>query len=247
MIRRIILLLLLSLVLASCGGAAPATEQPPAATEEPAATEAPTEAATEAPAESPEPVAGNLSTATAILLFATATRAPTDTLTATPASTSTETPLPTLDLPTEIVNAPALMVWDGVPTYLGDSTPGFVFRVTYDPDLWAVTTDQFGFATLAHREITNCVISVTAGRGLPPTVSVEHEILRTDTVTFDVATAFENGVKKFVTYTGGDGNIITAFEVAFTDEGEACIADAVMVLVTLRSISASRATPTATP
>lgn len=241
MIRRIILLLLLSFVLTSCGGAAPA------ATEEPAATEAPPEAATEVPAESPEPVAGNFPTATAILLFPTATSTPTNTLTATPATTATETPLPTLQLPTEMVNAPAQMVWDGVPTYLGDSTPGFDFRVSYDPDLWAITTDQFGFATLAHREIPNCVISVTAGRGLPPSVAVEHEILRTDTVTFDVATAFENGVKKFVTYTGGDGNIITAYEVSFTEEGQACIADAVAVLVTLRSIPASRATPTATP
>ncbi len=233
MIRRIILILLISLLLTSCGAAAPA------ATEEPAATEAPTEA----PPESTESGMGGLATATAGLPAATSTPAPT----ATPAPTSTETPLPTLDLPTEVVNAPASMVWDGVPTYLGDSTPGFDFRVTYDPDLWAVTTDQFGFATLAHREIANCVISVTAGRGLPPNVSVEHEILRTDTVMFDVAIAFENGVKKFVTYTGGDGNIITAFEVSFTDESEACIADAVTVLSTLRSVPAARATPTATP
>ena len=244
MIRRIIFVLLLSLVLTSCGGAAPTAA--PSLPEEPAATEAPAEAATETP---PESVVGDLATATVILIFITDSPAPTNTpaSTQTPAATSTETPLPTLDLPTEIVNAPAEMVWDGVPTYLGDSTPGFDFRVNYDPDLWAVTTDQFGFATLANREIANCVISVTAGRGLPPNVTVEHEILRTDTVTFDVATAFENGVKKFVTYTGGDGNIITAFEVSFTEDGEACIADAVTVLVTLRSISASRATPTATP
>ena len=237
MIRRIILILLLSLLLTSCGAAA-ATEAP-AATEEPAATQA----ATEAPAESTEIFLGNLPTETSALPNATATPAYTNT----PAATSTETPLPTLELPTEIVNAPALMVWDGVPTYLGDSTPGFDFRVTYDPDLWAITTDQFGFASLAHREIAGCVISVTAGRGLPPTVSVEHEILRTDTVMFDVATAFENGVKKSVTYTGGDGNIITAFEVSFVEDGEACLADAVIVLTTLRSVPAAQATPTATP
>lgn len=231
--------MLIPLILTSCGAAA-ATEAP-AATEEPAATEAPTEAA----AESPEPVAGDLSTATAILLFPTSTPPPT--IRPAPTQTFTETPLPTLELPTEVTNAPALMVWDGVPTYLGDSTPGFDFRVTYDPDLWAVTTDQFGFATLAHRVISGCVISVTAGRGLPPNVSVEHEILRTEAVMFDVATAFENGVKKFVTYTGGDGNIITAFEVSFVEDSEACIADAVAVLSTLRSVPASRATPTATP
>ena len=147
MIRRIILILLFSLLLTSCGGAAPATEQAPAPTEEAAATEAPTEAA----AESTEPFVGKPATATAIQLFPTSTPAPTDP--PTPAPTSTETPLPTLELPTEMVNAPASMVWDGVPTYLGDSTPGFDFRVTYDPDLWAITSDQFGFATLAHREI----------------------------------------------------------------------------------------------
>lgn len=235
MIRRIILILLITLIITSCGGAA-ATEAP-AATEESAATEA----ATEAPAESTESFAGELFTATSRPV--SQTPAPTQT----PAVTQTETPLPTLELPTEIVNAPALMVWDGVPTYLGDSTPGFGFRVTYDPDLWAVTTDQFGFASLAHREIAGCVISVTAGRGLPPSISVEHEMLRTDTLTFDVGTAFENGVKKFVTYTGGDGNIITAFEVSFVEESEACIADAVIVLTTLRSVPASQATPTATP
>lgn len=233
MIRRIILILLTALLLTACAPAA-------AATEAPAATEAATEAPTEAAAESPEPVLNEIPTRTAV---PSATPVPTNT----PAATSTETPLPTLELPTAVTNAPTLMVWDGVPTYLGDSTPGFDFRVTYDPDLWAVTTDQFGFATLAHREIAGCVISVTAGRGLPPNVTVEHEILRTDTVMFDVATAFENGVKKFVTYTGGDGNIITAFEVSFVEESEACLADAVTVLSTLRSIPAARATPTATP
>jgi hypothetical protein len=83
---------------------------------------------------------------------------------------------------------------------------------------------------------------------LPPNLTVEHDILRTDTVTFDVGTVSENGVKKFVTYTGGDGNIITAFEVSFDPKSaDACIADAVVVLTTLRSIPASRATPTPTP
>jgi hypothetical protein len=232
MIRRIISILLLSLILTSCGAAAAPTQ------EAPAATEAPTEAEG-----SPEPFGGDINTATPEPPTETLTPAPTTT----PAPTSTETPLPTLELPTELVNAPALMVWDGVPTYLGDSTPGYDFRVTYDPALWAVTTDQFGFAALAHREISGCIISVTAGRGLPPSISVEHEILRTDTVTFDVGTAFENGVKKFVTYTGGDGNIITAFEVSFVEQSEACLTDAVTVLTTLRSVRSSQATPTATP
>jgi hypothetical protein len=117
----------------------------------------------------------------------------------------------------------------------------------YDPDLWALTNDQFGFPALGHRNIPNCIISVTSGRGLPANMTVEHDMLRTDTVTFDVGTAFENGVKKFVAYTGGDQNVITAFEVSFDEESDACLAAAVAVLSTLRSVPASQATPTATP
>jgi hypothetical protein len=231
MIWRIAFILFLCLSLTSCGGAA---TQPPAATELPA-TEAP--AATEAPefpiiieTASPEPLP-------------TSTPAPTQT----PAVTQTETPLPPLELPTEIRNAPLRMVWDGTPTYLGDSTPGYAFRVTYDPDLWAVTADQFGFPSLAHRNIMGCVISVTSGRGMPPNVSVEHDVLNTGTVTFDVAIAFENGVKKSVTYTGGDRTIITAFEVSFQDQADTCLADAVAVLSTLRSVPVSQATPQPQP
>ena len=234
MIRRILWILVLSIFLTSCGGGAAST-----AAEPQPATEAP---ATEPPGAT-EPFGGNFNSPTPEPPTETFTPAPTRT----PAVTLTDTPLPTLELPTEVLNPPATAVWDGVPTYLGDSTPGFDFRVTYDPELWAVTTDQFGFPSLAHRKIPNCVISVTSGRGLPPNLTVEHDILRTDTVTFDVGTAFENGVKKFVTFTGGDENIITAFEVSFSEESDACIADAVTVLSTLRSIPASRATPTLTP
>jgi hypothetical protein len=117
----------------------------------------------------------------------------------------------------------------------------------YDPDLWALTTDQFGFPALGHRSLPNCVISVTSGHGLPANMTVEHEMLRTDTVTFDVGTAFENGAKKFVNFTGGDQNVITAFEVSFDEQSDACLADAMAVLTTLRSVRSSQATPTATP
>jgi hypothetical protein len=68
--------------------------------------------------------------------------------------------------------------------------------------------------------------------------------LYTDTVTFSVGTAFENGVKKFVTYTGGDGKIITAFQVSFEERADECLTDAQTVLTTLRSVPASQATPT---
>lgn len=235
MIRRIVLILIFAMVLTSCGGAAAPTEMP--VVTEPPATEA---AATEAPAAT-DSLIGDISTATA---RATSTPAPTNT----PAATLTDTPLPTLDLPTEAVNAPVRAVWDGVPTYLADSTPGFAFRVTYDPEIWALTTDQFGFPALAHRNIPSCIISVTSGRGLPPTMNVEHDVLYVDSnTTFDVGTAYENGVKKFVTYTGGDRVILTAFEVSFDEQSDACIADAVTVLSTIRSVPASQATPTATP
>ena len=235
MIRRIVFILIVAMVLTSCGGAAP-TEMP-SVIEPPAPTEAP---ATEAPAAT-DSLIGDVNTATA---QATSTSAPTNTS----AATLTDTALPTLDLPTEAVNAPVSMVWDGTPTYLGDSTPGYAFRVTYDPEVWALTIDQFGFPALAHRNISNCVISVTSGRGLPATMNVEHDVLYVDNnTTFDVGTAYENGVKKFVTYTGGDGNIITAFQVSFEDEADTCITDAVTVISTLRSVPASQATPTLTP
>ena len=223
MIRRIILILILSLFITSCGAAAPtevpAPEEPPAATEEP--------------------------TRSVIEEINTPTPEDTSTpaLTNTPVATPTDTPLPPLELPTEAIIAPVSLVWDGTPTYPGDSTPGYSFRVTYDPDVWALTTDQFGFPALGHRNIPYCVISVTSGRGLPGNMTVEHDMLRTETVTFDVGTAFENGVKKFVTYTGGDGNIITAFEVSFQNEIDTCLTDAVTVLSTLRSVPASQATP----
>lgn len=218
------------LLIASCGGAPAATEPPPA-TEAPA-TEPP---ATEPPAfqslEAPTRLPSVIDTATPMPL-------PTQII-----STPTETPLPTLELPTEVTNPPARMVWDGTPTYPGDSTPGFAFRVTYDPDLWAVTTDQFGFPALAHRNIPGCVISPTSGRGLPGNTTVEHDILHTDQATFDVSIVSENGIVKFVTYTGGDQRVITAFEVNFQEEKEACLTAAVEVLSTLTSIPVSQATP----
>jgi len=231
MFRRFLFILSLSLMLTACGGAA-ATQAPVSLTEAPAVTEE--LAATEAPA---LPLIAESSPT--LEPMQTSTLEPTFT----PAITPTDTALPPLELPTEAVNAPAKMVWDGTPTYLGDSQPGYAFRVTYDPDLWAVTSDQFGFPALAHRNIEYCVIAVTSGRGMPAGITMEHDVLYTDNVTFDVGIASENGIKKFVTYTGGDGKIITGFEVSFQDQMDACIADAVTVLSTLKSVPVSQATP----
>lgn len=228
MIRRIIMILILAFVITSCGAAAPAPTEAPVATEElPTVTEPPAIQSLNAPTMEPQATE-------------TSTPAPTPTQIL---PTPTDTPLPTLELPTEPVNAPVQMVWDGTPTYLGDSEPGYAFRVTYDPDLWALTTDQMGFPALAHRNITACIITPTTGRGLPPNTNVEHDVLKTDNVTFDVSVISENAVKKFVTYTGGDGRIVTAFEVVFDEQSEECLADAVTVLSTLTSVPVSRATP----
>ena len=231
MIQRLILILVLSLLLTSCGGAAPAPTEAPLPSEAPVETRQPTQ--TSVPATNTPSLTSTASP------LPTNTPAPTNTLVVTP----TDTSLPTLVLPTEPVNAPVRLVWDGTPTYPGDSTPGYSFRVTYDPDLWALTTDQFGFPALGHRTIPNCVISVTSGRGLPPNISVEHEMLQTDGVTFDVSVALENGIKKFVTFTGGDGTILSAFQVDFQEESETCLQDAVTVLSTLESVPVSQATP----
>lgn len=222
MFRRILFILILSLTISSCGGAA--------------ATEAPAAPSQDLIEPSVQPV----------LPETTPTSEPTQTLEPTPTEilpTPTETPLPPLELPTEIPNAPSLLAWDGTPTYLGDSQPGYDFRVLYDPDVWALTQDQFGYFAIGHRDIPYCVISVTSGRGLPANVSVEQDILYANTVTLYVGTAFENGVKKFITYTGGDGKVITGFMVSFEEQADQCIADAVTVITTLRSVPSSIATP----
>jgi len=223
MIRRVIFFFILSLLAASCG---------PAATEAPPATEAP--AATDAD-EFPL-VVENSPTAEPTQTF---TPEPTQT----PSITPTETQLPPLEIPTEAVNAPAKMVWDGAPTYPGDSQPGFAFRVTYDPDLWAVTIDQVGFPALGHRNIPYCAISPASGRGLPANMTVEHDILYLDSVFFEVNSAYQDGVKKFVTYVGGDKIVFTGFEVVFDEQADECLVDAETVLSTLQSVLVSQATP----
>lgn len=235
MIGRIIMILILALFVTSCGGAAPAPTQVPAIPESPTATEptATEPAATEAPATTVPPAVPSLEPQTS-----TPRPSPTQAI-----ATLTDTPLPTLALPTEVVNPPAKLVWDGTPTYPAESTPGYAFRVTYDPERWALTTDQFGFPALAHRKIAGCVISVTSGRGLPATMTVEHNILYVGNLTFDVGRVSENGVLKFVTYTGGDGTIITGFEVDFQEQVDQCLAEAVAIISTLTSVPVSRATP----
>lgn len=159
----------------------------------------------------------------------------------------TETALPTLELPTQAVLSGFTQVWDGLPTYLADSKPGFYFRLQFDPTSWALTTDQFGAPALAHRSISGCVISPAAGRGLPMSGTVNHETRMIGAVDFQISTALVNGVKQFVNYTGGDGNVYTAFEVSFKDQPDACLSEAEKVLGTLESMPTFEATAPATP
>ncbi|SRR5581483_2047346 len=182
------------------------------------------------------------------------TQTPTDTPTPGPFSVQftpvpSETPLPTLELPTEVRFPPELQIWDGLPTYLAESKPNFYFRLRFDPGVWALTTDNFGFPALAHRTISNCVMSSISGHGLPLNVTVEHNTHHIGPINYDINTASLNGVKQFVSYAGGDlsANIYTAFQVSFVDQSDQCIADAETVLATLTSVPVSQATPIPTP
>lgn len=190
--------------------------------------------------------------------LATPTAQPTQTPTDTPTPEAfsvqftpvpTETPLPTLELPTEVRFPPEKQIWDGLPTYLAESKPDFYFRLSFDPGLWALTTDNFGFPALAHRDIPDCLMSSTSGHGLPLNVTVEHETHHIGPINYDINTAYLNGVKQFVSYAGGDlnANIYTAFQVSFADQSDQCIADAETILATLTSVPVSQATPIPTP
>jgi hypothetical protein len=159
----------------------------------------------------------------------------------------TETALPTLELPTEALLPPATQVWDGLPTYPSESRPGYYFRLRYDPQAWALTTDQYGFPALAHRAITNCIISPTQGRGLPPNAAADQEVRKIGNISYQISNVSVNGVKRFSTYTAGDGRIYSAFQVSVDDRPDQCLLEAETVLATLTSVPVSESTPIATP
>ncbi len=158
-----------------------------------------------------------------------------------------ETALPTLELSTPVPNPPVLQVWDGLPTYPAESRPGFYFRVRFDPDLWGLTSDNFGFPAIGHRSIPLCVIAPASGHGLPPSLVVDHDQRRLGSVSYEINTAYSNGAAQFVTYLGGDANIYTGFEVRFEQQMTACLQDAESVLSTLTSVPVSQATPAPPP
>jgi len=158
--------------------------------------------------------------------------------------TATETLLPPLELPTERPRAPTLVAWTGQPTYAGDSDPGLLFRVDYDPDVWAQTEGNFGDIVLGNRQIEYCTITPWAGRGLPVDWKVEHEFRIIGSASFDVNIVTDQDVVKFVSYVGGDTHVLTGFQVSFNEQKDKCLQDAEAIFGTLRSFSAI---PTATP
>jgi hypothetical protein len=218
-----IIILLILFMLSACGSAAPTQIEAPVTEAPVVATEAPVNAIEEATA--------------------------TDTILASPTavpSTPTETPLPPLELPSPVLNAPALLAWDGVPTYPGDSKPGYFFRVNYNPDIWALTSDSYGFPAIAHRSIEYCVIAPLSGGGLPSNMRVDHEIRGINGISYEVGIAYtSDGVKQFVSYVGGDANIYTGFQVSFQQDSDLCLQEAEVVLATLISVPEAQATPAA--
>ena len=178
----------------------------------------------------------------------------TETLTATPEPFAldltplpSETALPTLQIPTEAARAPVLQIWDGLPTYLADSNPNYYFRVEFDPNAWALTTDYYGSPSLVHRAIRNCIISPTAGHGLPPDATVSQDVRKLGDIKYQISTVSVNGVEQSVTYTGGDGRVLTAFQVSVEERPDQCLLEAETVLGTLTSVPISQATPLSTP
>jgi hypothetical protein len=159
--------------------------------------------------------------------------------------TAPETPLPTLDLPTLKAVEPALNVWDGLPTYLGDSQPGYYFRVKYDPEIWGLTQDSYGQPALGHRKIEYCILAPGGLAGMPPGIQVEHDTRQIGPLFFDFNVVLLQGVRQFVTYQAqtADRTIFTSFQVNFVNEIDACLVDAEAVLATLTSVQESQATP----
>ncbi len=186
------------------------------------------------------PIKQEIASPTATILLET------ETSTATlvpPAATPTETPLPPLELPTPLANPPALLAWDGAPTYPGDSKPDYLFRVRYDPEIWALTTDSYGYPAIGHRGIEYCVIAPAFGRGLPSNTTVEHDQRKFGSIEFEINTVFRGGARQSVFYLGGDANVYTGFEVSFIDNADLCLQEAELVIATFASVKVTQATP----
>ena len=157
--------------------------------------------------------------------------------------TPTETLLPELVLPSPEPSEPVFDVWDGVPTYLADSRPGFYFRVRYNTRIWAQTTDSYGQPALGHRDIPYCVIAPNLSGGLTPGLQVEHDMRKIGEIFFEINIVLQQGARQFVTYQATDTVIFTGFQVDFEEQADECLAAAEIVLGTLTSVPQSQATP----
>jgi hypothetical protein len=220
----------LAFMLTACGAQAAATEMsaPVEVEETPLATSTPGEP-TLTPLPTPE--------------LLTATSTPPVPASATP----TVTLLPPLVLPTGIPGAPASQPWIDTPSYPVQSGEQLLFRVYYDPYLWAYTQDQYGFPALANRQIPYCQIAKTRGRGLSPGWTVDHGTQQIGQLDFEVSRVSENGQLKFINYFGGY-KIYTGFEVSFEERADDCVWDAEVVLTTLQTLAGPfNPTPTPTP
>ncbi len=162
--------------------------------------------------------------------------------------TPIETRLPDLTLPTLPANAPIRMGWTGLPTYQGDSENNLLFRVDYNPVLWAQTRGNFGDIVLANRQIQNCIITPGSGYEMPVDWKVDHQTRMIGSASFEVNTAILQDSVQFASYIGGDGNILTGFQVTFYGNSQACLDQAEAVFGSLRSFaSIPTPTPSASP
>jgi hypothetical protein len=250
LIKHLLLaLLLLSLLLSAC---APASELPFVVTVTTDSQAAPLPQNTPTPVDVIEqPVLPAPEASATLPASPTQTAIVLPTLTQTPNTTATpvvptptETLLPVLDLPTERSNPPQRQAWTGLPTYPGDSDPGLLFRVDYDPDVWAQTQGNYGDIVLGNRHIEYCTITPWTGRGLPGELKVTHEFRYIGSAAFDVNTVTDQGLVKFVSYVGGDQRILTGFQVSFNQQQDLCLLEAEEIFGTLRSFAA---VPTVTP
>lgn len=223
--RTTLSIALLMLVLSACGAPASVAEPVTVTTE----AETPVvESFTDTPSASPIP---------------SSTASPLPTSTPEP-PTPTETPMPTLELPAVQPNLPARIAWTGLPSYAGDSEPGYLFRVDYDPETWAQTVDNFDSIVLAHRDLPSCVLTAFTGHGLPLTWKVETEFRQEGNLFIETNTVLNAEKIEFVTFVISDKRITTGFRLEFLEQSNECIQAAEQVLLTLRSFSAQ---PTITP
>jgi hypothetical protein len=160
-----------------------------------------------------------------------------------PSLTPTETLIPPIEIPTQPSHIFFRLTWVDLPSYPIDRP--LMTQLTYDPEIWVLTPDQFGHTVLAHRTIPYCQIARASAGGLPPGWSAETGSKTVSGIYFETVSVSENGTLRYINYfTPGKSVVKTGFEVSFVDDREACITDAETVLASLSFIVA---TPTATP